>query len=125
MPIILAFFVLIRNPIAFMSDPQMLMAVHESFLWIPDLSQPDPWILPILAGLATFFSFSMTQTMASPDVGGTAGMMKMMRFFFPIMIVWMGRAFPSALTLYWFIGTLFMIGQTLLMNKIKERKGLN
>lgn len=123
MPIILALFVLLRNPIAFISDPQMLMGVHESFIWIPDLSQPDPWILPILAGIATFFSFSMTQAMsASPDIGGAGAMMKMMKYFFPVMIVWMGRSFPAGLTLYWFIGTLVMIVQTLGMQKWKKRQ---
>ena len=123
MPIILALFVLLRNPIAFISDPQMLMAVHETFFWIPDLSQPDPWILPVLAGIATFFSFSMTQAMtATADMGSANAMMKMMRYFFPVMIVWMGRSFPAGLTLYWFIGTLFMIGQTLGMKKWREKK---
>ena len=101
MPIILALFVLLRNPIAFISDTPMLMAIHESFLWIPDLSQPDPWILPVLAGIATFFSFSMTQAMSpTADMGSANAMMKMMKYFFPIMIVWMGRSFPSGLTLY-------------------------
>lgn len=122
MPIILALFVLLRNPIAFISDPQMLMAVHESFIWIPDLSQPDPWILPILAGIATFFSFSMTQAMSpTTDMGGANAMMKMMKYFFPVMIVWMGRAFPSGLTLYWFIGTLYMIVQTVVMRRKKAK----
>jgi YidC/Oxa1 family membrane protein insertase len=126
MPIILALFVLLRNPIAFISDPQMLMAVHESFLWVPDLSQPDPWILPILAGIATFFSFSMTQAMSpSMDVGGANAMMKMMKYFFPVMIVWMGRSFPAGLTLYWFIGTLYMIAQTVVMKKLKAKKEAN
>lgn len=126
MPIILALFVLLRNPIAFISDPQMLMAVHESFLWVPDLSQPDPWILPILAGIATFFSFSMTQAMSpSMDMGGANAMMKMMKYFFPVMIVWMGRSFPSGLTLYWFIGTLYMIAQTVVMKKLKAKKEAN
>ena len=126
MPIILALFVLLSNPISFMSDPQMLMGVHESFMWIPDLSQPDPWVLPILAGVATFFSFSMTQaTSATPDVGGTNAMMKMMKYFFPVMIVWMGRSFPAGLTLYWFIGTLVMIVQTLGMNKWKKKQAAN
>ncbi len=125
MPIILALFVLLRNPIAFMDDPQMLMGVHEAFLWIPDLSQPDPWILPILAGIATFFSFSMTQSMsASSEMGNMNAMMKMMKYFFPVMIVWMGRSFPAGLTLYWFIGTLFMIAQTFGMNRWKAKKGL-
>jgi len=123
MPIILALFVLLRNPIAFISDTPMLMAIHESFLWIPDLSQPDPWILPVLAGIATFFSFSMTQAMSpTADMGSANAMMKMMKYFFPIMIVWMGRSFPSGLTLYWFIGTLFMICQTFGMKKWRAKQ---
>lgn len=123
MPIILALFVLLRNPLAFISDPQMLMAVHESFLWVPDLSQPDPWILPIMAGVATFFSYSATMAMSgTPDMGGAGGMMKMMKYFFPVMIVWMGRSFPAGLTLYWFIGTIFAICQYFIMNKIKAKK---
>lgn len=123
MPIILALFVLLRNPIAFISDPQMLMAVHETFFWIPDLSQPDPWILPVLAGIATFFSFSMTQAMTpTTDMGSANAMMKMMKYFFPVMIVWMGRSFPAGLTLYWFIGTLFMICQTFGMKKWREKQ---
>ena len=123
MPIILALFVLLRNPMAFIDDSQMLMGVHEAFLWIPDLSQPDPWILPVLAGIATFISFSLTQSMsATADMGSANAMMKMMKYFFPIMIVWMGRSFPAGLTLYWFIGTLFMIVQTFGMNKWKAKQ---
>ncbi len=124
MPIILALFVLLRNPMAFIDDAQMLMGVHEAFFWIPDLSQPDPWILPILAGIATFFSFSMTQAMsATSDLGSANAMMKMMKYFFPVMIVWMGRSFPAGLTLYWFVGTLFMIVQTAGMNRWKAKQG--
>lgn len=123
MPIILALFVLLRNPTVFISEHAMLMGVHEAFFWIPDLSQPDPWILPLAAGIATFFSFGMTQAMSPTDMNGsTAGMMKMMKYFFPVMIVWMGRSFPAGLSLYWFIGTLFMIVQTFGMNKWKAKK---
>ena len=60
MPIIFGLFALLRNPLAYMgSSERMLFAIHESFLWMTDLSQPDKWILPILAGIATFFAFSI------------------------------------------------------------------
>jgi YidC/Oxa1 family membrane protein insertase len=49
------------------------------------------------------------------------GVMKMMRYFFPIMIVWMGRSFPAGLALYWFIGNFLAIGQTLLLRKMRKR----
>ncbi|MEG1929521.1 MAG: YidC/Oxa1 family membrane protein insertase [Anaerovorax sp.] len=124
MPIILGLFVLLRDPVSFISNTDMIMAVHESFLWIPDLSQSDPWILPILAGIATFFSFSMTQKQNNgmPENNQMAPMMAMMKYFFPVMIVWMGRSFPAGLTLYWFIGTIFQIFQTMGLNRSRRKK---
>lgn len=123
MPIIFGLFALLRNPTTFIKSNEMLMAVHEAFLWIPDLSQPDPWILPVLAGISTFISFSQTQKNTQVGDGNSmASMMKMMRYFFPIMIVWMGRSFPAGLTIYWFVGTLFQIAQTGALNRWKKKK---
>ncbi len=123
MPIIFGIFALLRNPMAYISGTKMLMAIHESFLWMMDLSQPDQWILPIAAGITTFVSFAQTQA----QQGGTdpnnpsAGMTKMMKYFFPIMIVWMGRSFPSGLTIYWFLGQLIQIFFNLHLNKVRKR----
>ena len=61
MPIIMGLFALLRNPMQYINGDGMLFAVHESFLWIMDLSQPDKWILPLLAGAATFLSFFIKQ----------------------------------------------------------------
>jgi YidC/Oxa1 family membrane protein insertase len=124
LPIIWGLFSLLRNPTAYLPDTEMWIASHEQFFWIPDLSQPDQWILPILAGVSTFFSFTMTQQ--QQPTGGEIGnqmapMMKMMRYFFPIMIVWMGRSFPAGLTIYWFVGTVVQILQTQILNKLKKR----
>lgn len=118
-PIIIGLFALLRNPIAYISDPSMLMAVHESFLWVPDLSQPDSWILPILAGFTTYFSFSLSQSQAPAEAANNS-MMKMMKYFFPITIVFMGRSFPAGLTVYWFIGNLIQVFQTILLNRWKK-----
>lgn len=119
-PIIIGLFALLRNPIRYISDSAMIMAVHESFLWIPDLSQPDNWILPILAGFTTYFSFSMSQAQAPAEASGNS-MMKMMKYFFPVMIVFMGRTFPAGLTIYWFIGNLIQVIQTVALNKWKKK----
>jgi YidC/Oxa1 family membrane protein insertase len=103
----------------------MILAIHDKFLWIPDLSQPDQWILPIMAGATTFLSFTVTQ-MNTPETGGMAvgqmqGMMKMMKYFFPVMIVWMGHTFPAGLTLYWFTGNLFTIVQYQILSKWRKK----
>ncbi|MGI6721268.1 MAG: YidC/Oxa1 family membrane protein insertase [Anaerovoracaceae bacterium] len=125
MPIIFGLFALLRNPLNYISSDSMLFAIHQSFLWIPDLSQPDKWILPIAAGVATFISFSMSamqalNSAASGGQPGSGGMMKMMRFVFPVMIVLMGRAFPSGLAIYWALGQVIQIFFNLRMNKIRN-----
>lgn len=124
MPIIFGLFALLRNPLVYMADnTSMIMAVHESFLWISDLSQPDAWALPILAALATFVSFSQTQSQqAGADGANPAqGMMNVMKYFFPVMIFLMGRSFPAGLALYWFIGNFIQIGQNRYLNVMRKR----
>lgn len=123
MPIIMGLFALLRQPMQYMEDDSMLFAVHESFLWIMDLSQPDKWILPILAGVATFISFYFNQQQTD-DSGAAAqmnGMMKMMKFIFPIMIVWMGRSFPAGLALYWAIGQFMQIFFNLHLRSVRKK----
>ncbi len=123
MPIIMGLFALLRQPMNYITDESMLFAVHESFLWILDLSQPDKWILPILAGVATFISFYFNQQ--QNDESGAAaqmnGMMKMMKFIFPIMIVWMGRSFPAGLALYWAIGQIMQIFFNIHLKSVRKK----
>lgn len=121
MPIIFGLFALLRNPMAYISSDSMLLAIHESFLWVMDLSQPDLWILPIAAGVTTFISFSQTQSQQGSANNQMAPMMNMMKYFFPVMIVWMGRSFPAGLTIYWFIGTLVQIAFNFRLNKLRRK----
>ena len=123
MPIIFGIFALLRDPMAYISGTKMLMAIHESFLWMMDLSQPDQWILPIAAGITTFVSFTQTQAQqgAADPNNPSAGMTKMMKYLFPIMIVLMGRSFPSGLTIYWFLGQFIQIFFNLHLNKVRKK----
>ena len=122
MPIIFGLFALLRNPLAYMgSSEQMIFAIHESFLWMTDLSQPDKWILPILAGIATFFAFSMQQQQQQEMPGGNGGMMKSMKYIFPVMIVMLGRTFPAGLTIYWALGQVIQIFYNMRMNKVRAK----
>ena len=123
-PILIGLFYLLRNPTIFLNTDEMILAVHEGLFWISDLSQPDPWILPIMAGITTFFSFQITQMQSQMDPSQQnqmAGMMKMMKYFFPVMIMWMGHTFPAGLAMYWFVGNLFTIVQYQVLRKWRKR----
>lgn len=87
-----------------------------SFMWF-ELSAPDPlFILPVIAALATFLqqkltmAGSNTQTAANPQ-------MSMMLYMMPAMIGIMSMFFPAALALYWVVGNVFMLLQTIFIRK--------
>ncbi len=115
LPIILGLFALLRNPLTYMSGSEMAAAVHESFLWVSDLSQPDSWILPLLAGITTYFS-----TASTSEAGGNS--MVAMKYFFPVMLFLLGRTFPSGLALYWAVGNFFTMLQTYYFMARKKKK---
>ncbi len=125
-PIIMGLFALLRNPMKYMpSDPSLMFANHESFLWIKDLAQPDLWILPIAAGLATFFAFSMNSAMTMQQPGGSPGQQKamnaIMKYFFPLSILWLARSYPAGLAIYWAGGQFMQIFFNLRINKIRDQ----
>lgn len=129
MPIIMGLFALLRNPLMYMSEAassKMIFAFHESFLWIDDLSQPDKWVLPIIAGVATFVAFTMNRLLQ--DNGGNDqqaqsmnGMMKMMQFVFPVMILWMARTYPSGLAVYWAVSQIIQIGFNIHLTHVRKQ----
>ncbi|WP_068675954.1 membrane protein insertase YidC [Oceanobacillus sp. Castelsardo] len=90
---------------------------NYSFLWF-ELGSPD-YILPFITGIFTFFQSKLmmstnTSANSNPQV---AMQMKMMLYVMPIMITVMAFMFPAALALYWATGNIFMIFQTILINK--------
>ncbi len=123
-PIIMGLFTLLRNPMKYMpAGSTMIFANHESFLWIKDLAQPDAWILPVLAGIATYFSFSMNSAMTSaPGAGGnqTKAMNAIMKYFFPLSILWLARSYPAGLAIYWAGGQIMQIFFNIRINKMRE-----
>ena len=125
-PIIMGLFALLRNPMKYMpNDPTLMFANHESFLWIKDLAQPDLWILPIAAGLATFFAFSMNSAMNMQQPGANPGQQKamnaIMKYFFPLSILWLARSYPAGLAIYWAGGQFMQIFFNIRINKIKDQ----
>lgn len=77
----------------------------HQFLWF-SLGSPD-YILALLAGVTTFTQQKIMMGQAPPNP-----QMKIMLYIMPIMIIVFAVNFPSALSLYWVIGNIFMIIQT-------------
>ena len=118
--IIFGLFAMLRNPLSYINNEALQMGVHEKFIWINDLSQPDPWILPILTAVGQFLQSKVSQP-AQPQQTGAA-MTKMMLYFFPMMILWLGKSMPAGLCLYWFLRSVFSIFQSMILNKGRQRE---
>lgn len=122
--VIMALFTILRNPLAYMESATMNFAVHESFLWIRDLSQPDLWILPIITGLTTFVAFLMNSKNGlngSGMNGAQAGAMNaIMKYFFPIMITYLARSYPAGLAIYWFTSQFIQIFFNIRFNQLRK-----
>ena len=119
LPVLMGLYELLRNPLHYMLESNMLAAVHESFLWVADLSQPDAWVFPLLAGITTYLTTAIGT--ASAD-NSAAGAMNAMKYFMPIMIFLLGRSLPAGLSLYWFIGNFVMVIQNLIFNNKKKKE---
>lgn len=85
----------------------------HSFLWF-NLGQSDMWITAA-AGLIYFLQFKVTMLNMTEE---QKKQMKFMGLLSPIMIVMFSLSAPSALPLYWTVGGIFLIVQTLLSRKI-------
>ncbi|MBB3112815.1 YidC/Oxa1 family membrane protein insertase [Paenibacillus phyllosphaerae] len=90
----------------------------HSFLWFK-LGSTDI-VLPILAAVVYFVQFKVSQRTVDQKLTGP---MAMMGFLSPIMMAVFAFSAPAAISLYWVTGGLFMIAQTLLMQRLYPVKG--
>ena len=86
---------------------------HASWLWVHDLSSPDPWhILPIGIFITMVFMQRMT-----PQAGMDPSQQKMMNVMMPVMMGFLSWNFASGLCLYWSEGNFIAIAQQTVMNR--------
>ncbi|WLV24702.1 YidC family membrane integrase SpoIIIJ [Aciduricibacillus chroicocephali] len=106
--------IVVQMPILF-AIYQAIMRTAEikkhDFLWF-QLGSPD-YVLPVIAGAATFLQQKL---MMAGSEAGSNPQMQVMLYVMPVMITVMAFFFPSALALYWVVGNIFMVAQTLLIN---------
>jgi YidC/Oxa1 family membrane protein insertase len=86
---------------------------HAHWLWIRDLSSPDPWhILPIGILITMFLTQRMT-----PQAGMDPSQQKMMNIMMPVMLGVISWNLAAGLCLYWAEGNLIAIAQQAIMNR--------
>jgi YidC/Oxa1 family membrane protein insertase len=88
---------------------------HAPWLWVRDLSSPDPWhILPIGIIITMFLTQRMT-----PQAGMDPAQQKMMNLMMPVMLGVISWNLAAGLCLYWSEGNLIAIAQQTIMNRTK------
>ena len=84
--------------------------------WVQDLSYQDPfYVLPIAVGALYFIQMSLT-----PQTGMDPTQAKMMKFV-PLLFCFFMVTLPSGLTLYFFVNTVFGIGQQYIFQREKRK----
>ena len=83
------------------------------WLWLPDLSQPDPThILPIFIIVSMFLTQYIT-----PSPGMDPGQRRMMAFMMPVFFGFMLWHYASGLALYWGTGNIMMLAMQIGINR--------
>ena len=107
-PVFLALYSVLGQSVELYKSPFMF--------WIHDLSYQDPYfILPIAVGGLYFIQMNLT-----PQTGMDPTQAKVMKFI-PILFCFFMITVPSGLTLYFFVNTVFGIGQQFFIQREKKK----
>ncbi|HAN44161.1 MAG TPA: hypothetical protein DCP97_02090, partial [Ruminococcaceae bacterium] len=93
-----------------------------SFLGM-NLGQVPKWefsllvLIPILSGVTSFI-FSVVSMNANPSNDSAAGATKTMMFVMPLFSVWIAFTVPAGVGLYWILGNVFGLIQSVILNKM-------
>lgn len=149
--LIIGMFSALRNPGVYVFTDQTVLqeATHQYFLWVPNLSKPDllsnvistdlisfagslPGILPIFSAVMTYFQMAYAPTMSTPpktapnqgaqQSDSLGSMNRMFKIIFPVLILLYGVSFDAGIVIYWTVGTIFSLLQTLIVNKVLEKQ---
>lgn len=109
-PILIALFFVFQNSIELRG---------ASFLWIPDLSRPDPlYIIPVLMGVSMFAVTKVGQIGLPPNP-----QMKMMLYVMPVMMIVLFFGLASGLNLYYATVNIASIPQQWLVARERMKSG--
>ena len=108
------------------SSSGIVTLINTNFLGMIDLSQPNI-ILAVIAGILQFIQIKTTLLGAKKAADKSSAfaktMQKQMVYFFPFLTVIILLSLPSALGLYWIVGSLFLIiEQRIIFGKIANNE---
>jgi YidC/Oxa1 family membrane protein insertase len=149
MPILIAFFYVIREPVQFIFQDQAFYdAMNKSFLWIKDLGFTENFlfengtfnglamggmvlpfiggvfpILAIMSGYSTYLTSKMT-TASQPSMSEQQeSTQKTMTMMMPVMLFVFSIQMPAGLALYWVVSNIFqVVQQYVILNSSKNPK---
>lgn len=89
------------------------------FLWMANIALPDPFLLPVLAGLTTLLG-ALLAAWAQPPSGdpGAAELQRLTTVLSPIGFAVAAHLAPAALVIYWVTGGLVGVAQQWTTNRI-------
>jgi YidC/Oxa1 family membrane protein insertase len=109
MPVLFALFFVFQNTIELRG---------ASFLWLPDLSRPDPlYIIPIVMGLSMFALSKVGQIGMEPNP-----QMKMMLYVMPAMMTFLFLNFASGLNLYYAVSNIASVPQQWMLARERQKR---
>jgi YidC/Oxa1 family membrane protein insertase len=88
---------------------------QASFLWIPDLSAPEPYLIHILPLLMT--GTMVVLQLVTPSPSADPLQRKMMAIGMPLVMLYVLWTAPSGLVLYWLVGNIVGFTQQFLINR--------
>ena len=91
---------------------------QASFLWIPDLSAAEPYLIHILPILMTGTMVILQLVTPAPSMDPLQR--KMMAFGMPIFMLYILWTAPSGLVLYWLVGNIVGFSQQFLINHLTK-----
>jgi YidC/Oxa1 family membrane protein insertase len=109
MPVLFALFFVFQNTIELRG---------ASFLWLPDLSRPDPlYVIPLIMGLSMFGLSKVGQMGMEPNP-----QTKMMLYVMPVMMTFLFLNFASGLNLYYAVSNISSIPQQWLLARERIKR---
>ena len=96
---------------------------QASFLWIPDLSSPEPYFLYFLRILPILFTGSMVVLqLLTPAPSADPLQRKMMAIGMPLFMLYILWSAPSGLLLYWLVGNIVGFLQQMMINRLTKEE---